>query len=64
MPRTVVLLGNFLLPLALLAPTVTIIGMLIFEAGWNPEYGYSMLRNRASVIAAGVCVFEIACVLV
>ena len=62
MPGAVVLLRSFLLPLALLAPLATIIGMLIFDTGWNPEYGYSMLRDRAPMIALGTYVFEIASV--
>lgn len=53
----VVLLRSFLLPQALLAPTVTIIGMLIFDTGWNPEYGCSMARDRGTKVALGIHVF-------
>lgn len=56
------LLRSFLLPLALLAPTATIVGMLYFDTGWNPEYGYSMQRDRAPTIAMGTYVFQIASV--
>lgn len=51
MPGAVVLLRSFLLPLA------TIIGMLIFDTGWNPEYGFSMLRDQGSNVALGIHVF-------
>ena len=60
MPGSVVLLRSFLLPLA---PLATIIGMLIVDTRWNPEYG-SMLRDRAPMIALGTYVFEIASVFV
>ncbi|MEO8384561.1 MAG: YIP1 family protein [Betaproteobacteria bacterium] len=62
MPGTAVLLRNFLLPLALLAPMATIIGMLVFDTRWNAEYGYALLRDRAPVIAVATYAFEIASV--
>lgn len=61
-PGFTVLLRSFLLPLALLAPISTIIGMLYFDTGWNAEYGYSLLRDRAPVIAVATYAFEIASV--
>ena len=51
MPGAVVLLRSFLLPLA------TIIDMLIFDTGWNPEYGCSMARDRSTKVALGIHVF-------
>ena len=62
MPDAPMLLRNFLLPLALLAPTATMVGMLVFDTGWNSEYGYSMLRDRAAVIAMATYAFQIASV--
>ena len=62
-PGPVVLLGKFLLPLSLLAPLATIIGMMVFDTGWNAEYGYSILRDRAPVIAIATYAFEIISVL-
>ena len=59
MPGAAVLLRNFLLPLSLLTPVATTIGMLVFDTGWNAEYGYSLLRDRAPVIAITTYVFEI-----
>jgi hypothetical protein len=60
MPGTGVLLRNFLLPLALLAPVATMVGMLMFDSRFSPEYGYSMLRDRAPVIALATFAFQIA----
>lgn len=59
MPGTTVLLRNFLMPLSLLAPIATVIGMLVFDTSWNAEYGYSLLRDRAPVIAITTYAFEI-----
>ena len=61
-PGASVLLRGFLLPLGLLAPMATVVGMLVFDTRWNPEYGYSMLRDRAPIIAVGTYAFEIASV--
>lgn len=58
-PGASILLRNFLLPLSLLAPAATIVGMLLFDTGWNPEYGYSMMRERAPAIAVATYAFEI-----
>ena len=62
MPGTRLLLRNFLLPLSLLAPMATIIGILVFDTNWNPAYGYSTLRDRAPAIALATFAFEIASV--
>ena len=58
-PGTGVLLRHFLLPLALLAPAATMFGLLVFDTRWNPEYGYSMLRARAPVIALATYLLQI-----
>ncbi len=58
-PGVPVLLRDFLLPLSLLAPAATIVGMLTFDTRWNPEYGYSLLRERAPVIALASYVLQI-----
>lgn len=57
-----VLLRNYLIPLSLLAPLATVAGMLSFDTRWNPEYGYSLLRERAPVIALATYFFQIASV--
>ena len=62
MPGAAGLLRSILLPLALLAPIATIIGMFFFDTGWNADYGYSLLRDRAPVIAVATYAFEIASV--
>ena len=62
MPGTSILLCHFLLPLSLLAPAATMTGMLLFDTGWSPEYGYSMIRERAPAIAVATYAFEIASV--
>lgn len=61
-PGAAVLLRNFLLPLSLLAPAATLLGMLAFDTKWNAEYGYSILHDRALSIAVATYVFEIASV--
>lgn len=58
-PGTVVLLRNYLLPLCLLAPSATLIGMLAFDTGWSAQYGYSALRDRAPVIALATYGFQV-----
>ncbi len=58
-PGTVVLMRNYLLPLCLLAPAATMVGMLAFDTNWNAQYGYSALRDRAPVIALATYGFQI-----
>ncbi len=58
-PTAAVLLGKFILPLALLAPVATAVGMRVFDTGWNAEYGYSALRERAFQIATATYIFQI-----
>ncbi|MEO8508052.1 MAG: hypothetical protein ABI593_10510, partial [Betaproteobacteria bacterium] len=33
------LLRRFILPLSLLAPIASVIGMKFFDAGWDPDHG-------------------------
>jgi hypothetical protein len=61
-PGTGVLLRNFLLPLSLLAPLATAVGLSMFDAKWSAEYGYSMPGDRAVHTAVVTFVFEIASV--
>jgi hypothetical protein len=61
-PGSAQLFRDFLLPLCLLAPAATIVGMLSFDTRWNSEYGYSLLRERAPIIAMTTYFFEIASV--
>ena len=62
MPSASALLRSYLLPLSLLTPVATTIGMLFFDTRWNAEYGYSILRDRAPFIAMATYVFQIASV--
>lgn len=61
-PDAATMLRNFLLPLSLLAPAATVVGILWFDTAWNAAYGFSMLRDRVLVIAATTYLFEIASV--
>jgi uncharacterized membrane protein len=61
-PAVGTMLRNFLLPLSLLAPLATMVGMSLFDTRWNAEYGYSQLRDRALVIVVASYAFEIASV--
>ncbi len=54
-----VLLRNVLLPLALLAPAATMFGLLVFDTRWNPQYGYSLLHDRAPAIALATYLLQI-----
>ena len=58
-PATSVLLRSYLLPLSLLTPLATVIGMLFFDTRWSAEYGYSILRDRAPFIALTTYAFQI-----
>ena len=62
MPGTGILLRNFLLPLSLLAPLATAVGLSMFDENWSAEYGYSLLAARVVNIAVATFVFEIASV--
>jgi hypothetical protein len=46
------LLRRFILPLSLLAPIASVIGMKVFDAGWDPKYGYVVADT--DIFAAGV----------
>jgi hypothetical protein len=45
------LLRRFILPLSLLAPIASVIGMKFFDAGWDPDHGY--LVPAQDIYAAG-----------
>ncbi|MEO8102590.1 MAG: YIP1 family protein [Betaproteobacteria bacterium] len=59
MPGATEMLRNVLLPLSLLAPAATVVGILVFDTRWHAQYGYSMLPDRAPFIALATCAFEI-----
>jgi hypothetical protein len=46
------LLGIYVLPLALLAPVATAIGMKFFDANWSPVHGYLVPDERILATAA------------
>lgn len=49
------LLRNYILPLALLAPIATMIGMKTFDRAWDPVHGYLVPEGR--ILAVGVATF-------
>jgi hypothetical protein len=49
------LLRSYILPLALLAPIATVIGMKTFDRDWDPVHGY--LVPAEQILAAGVATF-------
>jgi len=61
-PDTGTLLRSYLLPLCGLAAVATLIGMLVFDAEWSAQYGYSALRGQAPRIALATYLFQIASV--
>jgi hypothetical protein len=50
-----VLLRRYILPLSLLAPIATVIGMLEFDASWDPLHGYLVPSDQ--IFAAGATTF-------
>lgn len=46
------LTGRYIVPLALLAPAATVVGMLNFDASWDPAHGY--LVPADAIWSAGV----------
>ena len=46
-----VLLRRYIIPLSLLAPLATVVGMKYFDAGWDPQHGY--LVPPQEIFAAG-----------
>jgi hypothetical protein len=50
------LLRGYILPLALLAPIATVIGMSVFDRDWDPTHGY--LVRSEHVLAAGAATFS------
>jgi hypothetical protein len=49
------LLRSYILPLALLAPIATMIGMKTFDRDWDPVHGYLVPADQ--ILAAGVATF-------
>lgn len=50
------LLARYVLPLALLAPAATVIGMSTFDRAWDPAHGYLVPPDRILATAATTCV--------
>lgn len=46
------LLRRYILPLALLAPVASAIGMLVFDRDWDPAHGYLVPRGEIFAAAA------------
>jgi hypothetical protein len=46
-----VLFRRYILPLALLAPAATVVGMRVFDANWSPAQGYRVPPEQ--ILAAG-----------
>jgi hypothetical protein len=55
----VVLTRRFILPLALIAPIATIIGMHVFDMTWSPSAGYAVPRDRIWDIGIANFVMEV-----
>ncbi len=49
------LLRHYILPLALLAPIATVIGMEIFDRTWDPEHGYTVPGDQ--IFASGAATY-------
>ena len=49
----------FLLPLCLVGAVASLIGMLVFNANWNADFGYAKMRSPAPVVALATFAFEI-----
>ena len=49
------LLRRYILPLALLAPTATVIGMKTFDRDWDPVHGYLVPADQ--IFAAGAATY-------
>jgi len=50
-----VLLRRYILPLALLAPVASVIGMKTFDRDWDPVHGYLVPADQ--ILAAGVATY-------
>ncbi len=50
-----VLLRRYILPLSLLAPIATMIGMMVFDASWDPLHGYLVPSDQ--ILAAATTTF-------
>ena len=51
----VALLRDYILPLALLAPIATVIGMKVFDRAWDPVHGYLVPSDR--ILATGAMTY-------
>ncbi len=49
------LLRNYILPLALLAPVATVIGMKTFDRNWDPVHGYLVPADQ--ILTAGIATY-------
>lgn len=49
------LLRGYILPLALLAPIATVVGMKTFDRGWDPAHGYLVPADQ--ILAAGAATY-------
>ena len=49
------LVRRYMLPLSLLAPVATVIGMMVFDASWDPLHGYLVPPDQ--IFAAGATTF-------
>jgi hypothetical protein len=60
------LLRRFILPLSLLAPIASVVGMKVFDAEWDPKYGYVVpdkdiyAAGATTLFASIVSVFALA----
>ena len=61
-PGQLSLMRDYILPLSLLAPAATFIGMWFFDTSWDADHGYALPRERIAGIVAATYAFEIASV--
>ena len=59
-PGQMRLMRDFILPLSLLAPLATFVGMWFFDTSWDADHGYALPRERIAGIVAATYGFEIA----
>ena len=54
------LLRRYILPLSLLAPVATVVGMRVFDAAWSPTQGYRVPPDHILAAGAATLVASIA----